>query len=69
MSRILVAAILVFVAIASGVLLWEALAVGVAPRHQETGRGLRRARARLAVGVIGLAIVLWIALGMLTRAW
>ncbi len=68
MSDILVAGILVFVGIASGVLLWEGLAVGVAHRHTETGRELRRARARLAIGAIGLAIVLWIAFGILTRA-
>jgi len=68
-STLLVAAVLVFVGVASGALLWEALAVGVASGHSQMRRELRRTRARLAVGVIGLAIVLWIALGMLTRAW
>ncbi len=69
MSRILVTAILVFVGIASGVLLWESLAVGVAHRHAYVGREVWRTRAQLAVGVIGIAIVLWIAFGLLTRAW
>lgn len=68
MSTILVAAILAFVAIASGVLLWEGLAVA-AHGHPGTDREARRARARVAVGVIGLAIVLWIGLGILTHAW
>jgi uncharacterized iron-regulated membrane protein len=68
-SRILAVALLVFVAIASGVLLWEGLAVAVAHGHPRTDREVRRARARLAAGVMGLAIVLWIALGMVTHAW
>lgn len=69
MSRVLLAAILAFVAIASGVLLWEGLATAVAHGHPATHREARRARARVAVGVIGFAIVLWIALGMFTHAW
>jgi hypothetical protein len=68
-SGILAAAILVFVAIASGVLLWDGLAVAGAHGHPGAGREVRRAHARVVVGVIGLALVLWIALGILTRAW
>jgi hypothetical protein len=68
MSTALMIGILVFVAVASGVLLWEGLAARAAEGHAGTGRDLRRARARLAVGAIGIAIVLWIALGLLTRA-
>ncbi len=67
MSRILVTAILAFVGIASGVLLWEGLAVGVTHGHAEPGREPWRARTRIVVGVTGLAIVLWIAFGLLTR--
>jgi hypothetical protein len=68
-SRILVAAVLAFVGIASGVLLWEGLAVGATHGPAVAGRERWRARARIAVGVTGLAIVLWIAFGLLTRAW
>lgn len=68
-SRILVAALLVFVGIASGVLLWEGLAAGLADGHRGPGRELRRARVRLTMGAVGLAIVIWIAFGILTRAW
>lgn len=69
MSRIIVAALLAFVGIASGVLLWEGLAVGLAHGRGVAHRELRRARARLAVGAVGLAIVIWIAFGILTHAW
>lgn len=69
MSRILVAAALAFVGITSGVLLWEGLAYGAPHGLAEAVRERRRARARIAVGVTGLAIVLWIAFGLLTRAW
>jgi hypothetical protein len=67
MSTALVIGILAFVAVASGVLLWEGLAARAAAGQAEAGRDLRRARARLAVGAIGIAIVVWIALGILTR--
>lgn len=60
--------ILAFVAVASGVLLWEGLAARAADGHPGTDRELRRARARLAVGALGIGIVLWIAIGILTRA-
>jgi hypothetical protein len=68
-SGILGAAILAFVGIASGVLLWEGLAVATAHGHAGPDREVRRARARMAVGVLGLAIVLWIGLGIITHAW
>lgn len=68
MSKILVIALLAFVGIASGALLWEGLALA-AQRHGGTGREGRHPRAMLAVGVIGVAIVLWIAFGILTHAW
>lgn len=68
MSKILVIALLAFVGIASGTLLWEGLALGVVQRHGGVGEH-RHARAMLAVGAIGVAIVLWIAFGILTHAW
>lgn len=68
MSRFLVIAILAFVGAASGVLLWDGLAEGVV--HAPGGRhGVHGAGARLAVGAIGVAIVIWIASGILMRAW
>ncbi len=68
-SRFLVAAILAFVGIVSGLLLWEGLAVATAHGRAGPDQEVHRARARVAVGVLGLAIVLWIALGILTHAW
>jgi len=68
MSQLLVAALLLFVAIGSGVLVWDGLAVGVG-RTQGSPAEVRRARWRLAAGALGLAAVLWLALGILTHAW
>lgn len=68
-GTILLAGILGFLLIGSGVLLWEGIAVGVvAPRHA-TPAELRRARVMLAVGAIAFSVTLWITLGMLSRAW
>lgn len=67
MSGFLVAGLLAFVGVASSVLLWESLAFGLA--HGGPHRELRRARVRFAVGVVGLAIVIWITSGILTHAW
>lgn len=69
MSRVLVIAILVFVALASSVLVWEGLATGIGHAHALAGRDLWRVRFRFTVGVIVFAIVLWIAFGIVTRAW
>lgn len=69
MSRILVVAILGFLGVVSGVLLWEGLAVGATHGPAVAGRARWRTRARIAVGVTGLAIVIWITFGLLTRAW
>lgn len=68
MTTALTIGILAFVAVASGVLLWEGLAARAAHGQPGTGRDLRWTRARLAVGAIGVAILLWVALGILTRA-
>lgn len=68
MSRFLAIAILLFVGVASGVLLWDGLAVGAGHGHPGAGRELRRARLQLVVGLAGFAIVLWIAFGLLTHA-
>lgn len=68
MSQVLAAALLAFVAIGSGVLVWDGLATGVGGGRAEAAREVRRARARLAAGVVGLALAIWIALGLLTHA-
>lgn len=68
MSQVLAVAILVFVAIGSGVLVWDGLAAGVGRHAAGSTSEIRRARARLAAGVLGLALVLWVALGLLTHA-
>ena len=68
-SRVLVIALLLFLGLASSLLVWDGLAIGLA-HGPELDRGeLRRARVRFTTGVLVLAAVLWIALGMLTRAW
>lgn len=69
MSRVLVIATLLFLALASSVLVWEGLATGVVHGRALARRALWRVRFRFTVGVIVFAIVLWIAFGMLTRAW
>jgi hypothetical protein len=68
-SRVLVIATLLFLAFASSVLVWEGLATGVLHGRALARSDLRRVRFRFTVGVIGFAIVFWIALGILTRAW
>jgi hypothetical protein len=67
-SIVLGAAILVFVGIASGVLIWEGLASGLGRRTAAGAPGWR-VRIRFAIGVLGFGLALWIALGLLTRAW
>jgi len=65
---VLAIAIVVFVGVASGVLVWEGLATGFGKRAAADAGGRPRALARFAFGAIGVAIALWLALGMLTRA-
>lgn len=69
MSRVLLISILVFLAVASSVLVWEGLAMGMGRASAPAGRDLWRVRLRFAVGVIVFALVLWIAFGLVTRAW
>ncbi len=65
-TRLLALALVLFVGIASAVLLWDGLS-GLAPEGGAAAHAWR-ARARLAVGVLGFAAALWIVLGMLTHA-
>ena len=67
LSRILALAMAAFLLIASGVLLWEGLASTMMREHPKVSREVRDARLRLAIGLVGFAIALWIRLGMLTR--
>ena len=67
-SRILAFAVLAFMALASGLLLWDGLATEFRRDRENAGRALRNARLRVAVGVLGLAIACWIGLGMITHA-
>lgn len=69
MSRVLIIATLLFLALASSVLVWDGLATGLVHAHELERKDLRSARFRFTAGVLVLALVLWIALGMLTRAW
>lgn len=69
MSRLLVIATLLFLAFASSVLVYEELAAGVLHGRSLARSELRRVRFRFTIGVIVFAIVLWITLGILTRAW
>ena len=64
----LVAAILVFLAVASSVLVWDGLATGLAHGHELAHGELWRARLRFTTGVFVLAMVLWTGLGLLTHA-
>jgi hypothetical protein len=63
-SVILAIGLLAFVGLASAVLLWEGLSEvrhGHAAVHEH-------ARARLLVGAVGFALVLWLAIGLLSHA-
>ena len=69
MSGVLILAILGFLAVASSVLMWEGLSTGVGRGTTLARRDLRRVRIRFTIGVIVFALVLWIAFGLVTRAW
>ncbi len=66
-SRILAVAIVAFVAVASGLLMWDGLAAEFT-RERAEPREVWKTRARLAVGVVGFALAVWVGLGMLTHA-
>jgi hypothetical protein len=66
LSQFIVVLLLLFLLVGSGVLLWDGLATGLG--H---GRGVAmhdHAKGRLAAGVFGFAIAVWILLGMLSHA-
>jgi len=66
-TRLLAVALVAFIGIASAILLWDGLA-GISSGGGAAANAPWRARARMAVGVLGFAIALWIILGMLTHA-
>jgi hypothetical protein len=65
LSRFIVSLLLLFLLVGSGVLLWDGLATTI---HGRAAALHDHAKGRLAAGIIGFAIVAWIALGMLTHA-
>jgi hypothetical protein len=67
-SIVLGTAILVFVAVVSGLLVWEGLATGLGKRGAARAP-VWRTRLRFAIGVLGFALALWAALGLLSHAW
>jgi hypothetical protein len=67
LSQVLGVALLVFLGIGSGVLVWDGLAFGFGARAADAGVR-RRARGRLAVGLVGFALAAWVSLGFLTHA-
>jgi hypothetical protein len=48
---------------------WDGLATGFGHGHAAALHGTDHAKGRLAAGIVGFAIAVWIALGMLTHAW
>ena len=66
LSQVLVLGILVFLALGSGVLVWDGLAVGFG-RHRPGGAGVGWARLRLVAGAVGVGLAIWLAAGYLTR--
>ncbi|HET8541290.1 MAG TPA: hypothetical protein VFL83_15550 [Anaeromyxobacter sp.] len=64
LSVVLAVALLGFLGVASGVLLWEGLS-GVRHGHAAVRA---HARARLVVGAVGFAAVLWLGIGLLSHA-
>ncbi|MGB8932121.1 MAG: hypothetical protein WCC48_12835 [Anaeromyxobacteraceae bacterium] len=69
LSQFIVILLLLFLLVGSGVLMWDGLATGFGHGRAAALHGTDHARARLAVGIVGFAIVAWIALGVLTHAW
>jgi len=66
LSQILIFGILLFLVIGSGVLFWDGLALSFGPGHPGGG-GVRLARVRMVIGLLGVALAVWLATGYLTR--
>lgn len=68
LSQILVFSILIFLAVGSGVLAWDGLALGFGRAHAGGSAAFHwRARVRLAAGLLGVALAIWLAAGYITR--
>ena len=66
LAQLLLLGILVFLVLGSGVLFWDGLALGFGHGHA-TGRALRLARARMVVGLLGVAFAVWLAAAWFAR--
>jgi hypothetical protein len=66
LSQLLVFGVLVFLAVGSGVLFWDGLALGFG-HGRSGGASVRLARFRLIAGLLGVALAVWLAAGYLTR--
>ncbi len=64
MSAVLAIGILAFMGVASAVLLWE----GLSDVRQGHAAAREHGRARVVVGAVGFALVLWVAAGLLSHA-
>jgi len=64
---VLAIAIVVFVGVASAILVWDGLATGFGRRAGVVARERHRALSRFAFGALGVVVALWLALGMITR--
>ncbi len=69
MSRIIATALLLFVGVASGALLWDGLALSLAHGRAGSDREVRQGRARVVFGAVGVGIAIWLISGLLTHAW
>ncbi len=67
-SSVLAAAIIVFLMVASAILVWDGLGAGLGKDRSATAGERWRARGQVVIGALGVAIALWAGLGILTHA-
>lgn len=68
LSQFIVFLLLLFLLVGSGVLVWDGFATGFGHGRSAALHDADHARGRLAAGIFGFAIAVWIALGILTHA-
>ncbi len=69
LSQFILFLLFLFLLVGSAILVWDGLATGFGHGRAAALHGADHARGRLAAGIVGFAITVWIALGMLTHAW